>query len=511
METTTDELVLRVPARFTVIGWVVIAVTVAVTSLVAVLIWRVGPSMAFVALPLLALAPQLRTVLLNMSGNRTSHIGADGLLTQLYPWDRRRTLVPWTDVSGVWADSIGRFRYLHVGLHHPEIYVTGGRARRQVLENLLHSHGTPVLVYLPDGDDPVLDAVLEFSGGTVPELDGRPGRDEERKPAPVPWRVYRAAPRNLVLPAVLLLVAAGIGWLAWVSGLFSVGGFSIYAVLFAIGLAWRLRGRTVLDGPGFTIGRQHVPWEDVAVVRFVTTGPMRSVQVVRHRGKPLVARGLVDQPLHHPRYAARLAEVEAACTGRVETQRLWQNAVGVGILLAILPVAFAVYQLFSIDRPWEDRPWWPGVEIATETPDPCPALSTVEAGRLVPTREPQNVYGQADDPSRLCRLGNGSPKLEVKFGRTISGDLIDGSEADFDRSAGVGSFAEPVAGVGDEAVASGGGGSIVRIVARRGNVVVEVTFIPDGDGADRGTTAYAANQAAVVEVARLAVDTVDLR
>lgn len=449
----------------------------------------------------------------NVLGNRASQIDADGILTRIHPRDRRRTRIPWADVSGVWVAPIGQYRYLHVGLRDPDRYTTGGRLRRSTLENLLDTHGTPALVYLHGDDEPALAGVEWFSRETVPVLDGRPTRDDgpDTEPAPVPHRVYRAAPRNLVLPAVLLLVAIGLGWLGWTSMLFSVFAFAACPGLFAVVMVLRLHGRTVLDGSGFTVGSQHVPWSDLAVVQFATAGPFGWVQLVRSRGGTLLARGLVDQPLRHPRHAARLAEVEAACAGRVRVTRRRQSQVAGVVLVALLPTAMAVLQLVAVDRPWRDRPWWPGVEVATATPDPCAALSTVEARQLVRDGEPQTGYGDADSPSRLCRLGNGVPQLEVEIARASFGDLLAEGRDDFDRMRRLEPEAEPVPGLGEEAFTDTYGRSIVRVVARRGNVVVEVLFTPGEAGSDRGTPAYAANLAAVVEVARKAVDTVVLR
>ena len=314
-----------------------------------------------------------------------------------------------------------------------------------------------------------------------------------------------------MLPAALLLAAVGLGWLAWATALFSVAVFAACPVLFALVMVLRLLGRTVLDGSGLTVGSRHVPWSDIALVRFANAGPVGWVQIVRHQGETLLARGLVDQPLRHPRYPARLAEVEAACVGRVRVTRRRQSQVTAAVLIAVLPTFLAVLQFVTIDRPWQDRPWWPGVEIATATPDPCAVLSTVEARRLVPDGEPRNEYGDADDPSRLCRLGSGTPKLEVEIARASYGDPVAEGEGDFDRALGHEPEAEPVPGLGEEAFTGTYGASIVRVVARRANVVVEVRFVPGEAGSDRGTPAYAANEAAVVGLARKVVDTVDLR
>jgi hypothetical protein len=513
METSTDVVVLRVPARFRIIGWVMIAVTLVGVAGIVWLIFNGGAVMAFLAFPLLVLVSPLWTVLPNVLGNRASRIDADGILTRIRPWDLRRTRIPWADVSGVWVAPIGQLRYLHVGLHDPARYITGGRLRRTTLETLLDAHGTPVPVYLHGDEEPALAAVEWFSRETVPVLDGRPVPDgrPETEPVPVPHREYRAAPRALLLPAALLVTAVALGWLGWTSTLFSLVGFAACPLLFAILMVLRLPGRTVLDESGFTVGNRHLPWSDLALVRFVAAGPVGWVQIVRHQGETLLARGLVDQPPRDPRYTARLAEVEAACAGRVGVARRRQGQLGALILIALLPVALATLQLVTVDRPWRDRPWWPGVEVATATPDPCAALSTVEARRLVPDGAPRAASDDAGSPSRRCRLGSGVPQLEVGIDRASYGDLIAEGRDDFDRTRRLGSGVEPVPGLGEEAFTGTYGASIVRVVARRGNVVVEVQFTPGEAGSDRGTPAYAANEAAAIEVARAAVDAVDLR
>jgi hypothetical protein len=223
------------------------------------------------------------------------------------------------------------------------------------------------------------------------------------------------------------------------------------------------------------------------------------------------ARGLVDQPLRHPRYEARIAEVRAACVGRVTTAHRHNNGWIAGLLIAVLPVAFAVSQLFVADRPWENRTWWPGAAFATGTPDACVGLSTEAARRLVPDGEPDHGYGDAGSAMRNCRLTGGTPRLEVDVYRATYGDLIAEAKDDVDRVKRSGGNYSPVADLGDEAFAGADNGSNLKVVARRCNVVVEVQLNPDGDVPDPGAPAYTAMLRSLVDVVRPVIDAVDLR
>jgi hypothetical protein len=491
-----EKLVLPMPARFRVIGWVLLMTVVGVMALVAALAWRT-PVVGIVAL----FAFPLWLILPLASGNRDSQLDDDGVLTRVYPRDRRRTRVPWSDVSAVWVAPIGRFRYLHVAVRDLDTYVVGRAFRRSVLQNLADTHGTPVLIYLPDDDEPALAAV-ERQG--IPVLDARPAPEEkDGEPAPVPHRLYRAAPRNLLLPLGLLLLSAAVAWVAWAAGLISFGVIAFYLVLASGFLLVRLRGRTVLDESGFTVGRRRLPWSSMARVRFVTAGPLRSVQVTPHGGKPVVARGLVDQPLGSPRYAERVAEVKAACAGRVHTGSLRQSVLLGGAFVAAFPLFLAGFQFATVDAPWEDKPWWPGVDVATSTPDPCAALSTEDARRLVPDGDPVQVFGDPETVTRSCRRDGGNVRLDVDVRRETFGDVVAEARSGFRRTAAVSRVTEPVSGLGDEALA-GGSGSRVEVVVRRGNVVIEVSLRSDAKE-------NVPDREAVIAVARNAVAVVDLR
>jgi hypothetical protein len=110
--------------------------------------------------------------------------------------------------------------------------------------------------------------------------------------------------------------------------------------------------------------------------------------------------------------------------------------------------------------PWRDSPWWPGLTVATTTPDACAALSTED---------------------------------EEDFHRSASEDP-----------------ATPIDGLGYEAVVGESEGS-VEVVARRGNVVVEVSFTSYENRVDRSPESFADRRATTIAVARHAVGLVDLR
>jgi len=291
------------------------------------------------------------------------------------------------------------------------------------------------------------------------------------------------------------------------TGLISVGVLGFCCLFFASIALLRLRGKTIVDETGFTVGFHRIPWKDVVRIQFATTGPLRTVRILR-AGTSVVARGLVDQPLHDPRYEARIAEVRAAGTGRTEIGDVKHSAVLSGILVVFFPVLLAGLQFGIVDTPWEDEPWWPGLDIATSTPDACGALSTEDARRLVPDGTVEAVYGEPDGISGFCRRTGSTGQVDVEVSRERWGDLIAEAGKEFRREAD--GAAEAVPGLGDEAVVEAAG-SKVHVVVRRGNVVVEVEFRDDARGEALDTGSFAANRGAVVEVARSAAAAVDLR
>jgi hypothetical protein len=500
VDPSTDVLVLRAPGRHRVVGLLILATLVAVVVGLAF----VAPAPAVVALVLIG--PVAWPLLPAILSSRTARLGPDGVRTRVYPWDRRPIRVPWTDVSTAWIASVGRYRYLHLGLRDPARYVTGGPMRRMVLQGLVDANGTPVLVHLPDGMDG--PALARVTSAAVPVGDARPQRTESPAPeeheSPVPRRTYRASPRNLVLPAVLLLGSAGLAALSFVAGLLSVASLAAYLFAFAVFAAIRLRGRTVLDGSGFTVDGRPVPWSDISEVRFVTVGPFRSVRLLRPPYGVLIARGLVDQPVADPRYAGRVDEVAAACADRVPAGPRRDSALLTALFPLVLVAMLTLTQFAMMDRPWRDSPWWPGLALATSTADPCRPLSTDAAARLVPDAGPEAVYGAESKPGRLCRLDNRLASLEVTLTRATYGDLLAQAREEFRRSSDDG---EPLPGLGDEARVGGSSALAVEVVARRGNVVVEVRF--RGDSGSGPVTATHRSDA--IEVARRAVDTVTLR
>jgi hypothetical protein len=199
------------------------------------------------------------------------------------------------------------------------------------------------------------------------------------------------------------------------------------------------------------------------------------------------------------RFVSVIAIGSGLVAWRVARRRPAHPAAVAGIVVII-----AGLYLATIDEPWEDRWWWPGVAIATGTPDPCVARSTDAARRLAPDGvAPDGGNGTADAVSRVCSWGG---PLTVRTRRGTVGDLVDEAREDLRRTAGASTNVTRVAGLGDEAfVGSFAAGTSVRVVVRRANVVVEVEYFPDDD------STIAADRAAAIDLARYTVDRVDLR
>jgi hypothetical protein len=112
-----------------------------------------------------------------------------------------------------------------------------------------------------------------------------------------------------------------------------------------------------------------------------------------------------------------------------------------------------------------------------------------------------------DDPSRMCRLTDQVSGLEIEVGRERVGDLRAQTAQSYDVSvrATVDVFGpvQRVSGLGDAGVA-GVWDSTMRVIARRGNLLVMVDYRPGPDRpADGGRADCVAVARAVLAAARV--------
>jgi hypothetical protein len=403
----------------------------------------------------------------------------------------RTTVTPWADVAGLWIFSSGRLRVLNV---LPRDGGGGGKA------------GVRYRLPLPDAfrDDDVRDAAHRLSGGTVTLTDGPPA--EPGDPVDVPRRIFRAPRRLWAVPAaltvltLLLLVAMTLtGSAYWVGALAPVFVWTMLAW-------WRVTGRSVLDAEGFTVSGTTIPWSRVHAVNEERIGPWRTVRVTTSalsQGRAL--RGLIDQPPGNPGYGAGAEAVRAACVGRVPFNRVRVNAWLLGLVTVIVPVPMIGLAAYA-SSPWNAH-WWPGVQIATQSPDPCDFLTSDAARRLVPDAAAA-LPGSGFDGRRLeCKLDTLEATLTLvversdpRTGRSADEQARD----DYRFASGVVEDGVPLPGVGDEAVIGVDRQTTVDIAARRSNVVFRLSY------AGRRTDTEAV-RADTVEIVRAAVAAVRVR
>jgi hypothetical protein len=396
-------------------------------------------------------------------------------------------VTPWAEVVGMWILSNGRIRTLHVAPR------TGDR----------YWLGLPETV----GDDEVRDAVRRLSGGTV-EVTSTPPVEPAAPggPVEVARREFRVPARLLLVPAVLaVLTVAMVGFAVLSRSTLLIAPTAPVALWTALAV-WRVTGRSVMDVNGFTVSGYTVPWSAISSVHEERVGPWRTVRVIRKGARQGTAlRGLVDQPPGNPRYGPALDAVRAACGGRVAFTESRANPLLLGSIIVLMPVVLIAVPVV-LTKPWEDY-WWPGVSIATSTPDTCALLRSEPAHRLVPdaTRpRPSTVF---DVKRQECELDTQEARLSLTVERSEPGSG-DGAE---DRARENYAFArqlveggEPLQGVGDEAVIEVARQTTVVIAIRRANVVFRLSY------AGRRTDTDAV-RADAVAIARAAAASVRLR
>jgi len=400
---------------------------------------------------------------------------------------RKVRVTPWAEVAGMWITRNGRIGILHVAPR------TGDRYWVPVPETV--------------GDDEVRAAVRRLSGDTVEVTDGPPV--EPRAVAAVHRREFRAPGRLFVVPvalAVLFVVLAAL--LVVTRWLYLLAPTAPVLIWTAVAF-WRVSGRSAMDDKGFTVDGRTIAWSAISSVHEERIGRWRTVRVIPSGGRQGTAlRGLIDQPPGNPGYRPALEAVRAACAGRVAFTQARVNALMFGTLVTVIlfmPVALVAVP-FVLSRPW-DQHWWPGVAIATATPDPCAVLRSEAARRLVPdgsTPRPSVVYsGQRQE----CTLEAENARLTLHVERSEPGysrSATAEAREDYDIACAVIDDDVPLAGVGDEAVIAVARQVTVDIATRRANVVFRLGY------AGRRTDSDAV-RADAVDLVRAAAASVRLR
>ena len=523
-EGRVSELVISRPAwRYVWIFAAVVAAMVVPTVALAVVASPVV--LVLMALPLgIAIAAVAAA---RSARNGTATLGPAGITMKVYTFDRQPQLVPWPDVRAVWVARDGRFDYLYVLPFDLDRWLAGRRPQQvEVLRVMASRSGTPMMVYLPSGlntHEQVLDAVRELSGGTVEVLSRRPDPEEapERELRPVEPRTLRPTLRLLVPAALFGAAGVALVTAGWRLSVVSAVMTGVLLVAVALVLALRPLARLRIDsvGPAFgLLTRTKLTWSSITAVEVFQLGPWRSVWVrtgvPAHRLPAPSSWPLAGDPDFDARLGL-VADAWAAQGGTGEVTRA--HRLGWIRLIALTPLLVALVMMVGMplvlfDKPWQ-RPYWPGVHLATATPDPCAAVPAPLREPLVGTAPAQpDGYGRdAEDAGRDCRYRtDAGAMLDVVYDREDSrlDDPADEAAEDFESMTRIyvaDMASRPVRDVGDEAVLGSGGQARrtdVVLLARRANVVVRVSY---SGGLDAPTA-----EAAVVAAARAAVGAVRL-
>jgi hypothetical protein len=255
--------------------------------------------------------------------------------------------------------------------------------------------------------------------------------------------------------------------------------------------------RTEVSGHGFRTRSGPMPWHLVSAVEETRLGPARWLRLILWNGRKVLLPGPVSLTGGDPGFAAAVAAVRDACPEPVRfTRRDPRHAkIAAGVLVAVLAVT--LYQ----DRPWH-RAFWPGVVIATMTPDPCAAATEV-AQRLVPGS--RGAGRSLSAHLRTCSFTD-ERRAQWLVVQVTREPPHDGDDAPTRAAASYDSDRRIVAdegtdtpGVTDEAtveIAESGSGMVTgTAVARRVNVVIQVRYT-------RWTGTATDGRAALVDVTR---------
>jgi hypothetical protein len=313
----------------------------------------------------------------------------------------RSITMPWADVAH--ADLLPVNSRIHLTLvpKDPGRYVTGGPLRRILMRLRLDSgRGFHLFVGLdPYRGVAVREAVERFSGGAVrivePPLPAEPPVDPAR--LAVPRRAFRPSPRSYPVIAALCVVGIALLWAG------SAGDWSVLTCAGLLSLAVGAAAvvvqsrRTELSGDGFRTRAGRMPWHLVTAVEETRLGPARWLRLLLWNGRRALLPGPVSLTGADPRFTADVAAIREACPVPVNRARPKQTTV---VLVVLVLLGVALYQ----DRPWH-RAFWPGVRIATATPDACAAAADT-ARRLVPGTTPGRPGNPDLGTVRTCRFAD---------------------------------------------------------------------------------------------------------
>jgi hypothetical protein len=183
--------------------------------------------------------------------------------------------------------------------------------------------------------------------------------------------------------------------------------------------------------------------------------------------------------------------------GRPRRAPAWRPYAAVVALVLLFPIATGAQQAWN-------QPWFPGVESATKTPDPCLAVGPAALQRLeLPGTGLSNAgLGIGRGVDQTCTFRSGSAAMAVRYrvaNAFFGSSRRKAAKVAAEQMTTTGTQAVP--GLFDEARISAGAGGTAHLVARRANVVVEISYQGIG-GPDLAP--------AIIDVARGALATVDV-
>ncbi|GIJ50462.1 hypothetical protein Val02_73480 [Virgisporangium aliadipatigenens] len=384
---------------------------------------------------------------------------ADGVLLRR-AFARRPFLLPWGKVMHVSAAPDGRPLHLSV------------IARDRVSRPYHLQVGADVFRWRAVGE-----ALARLSGGRF-TLDGQVEESPADPDGPAP-RALRPAPWTYAVAALLAVAGAALLFLGDTTPRWSVvqqlGGYLV--ALGGAGL-WVARGRSTVDRRGVRTAAGHLPWDAVDAVEERHLGPWRRVRLVLPGGRGVPVPGLVTLTGSDRRFRADVAALQELSGERVEHRDRRASELVAAAVVLVLALGLALYR----DRPW-DRAFWPGVAIATTTPDPC-AANAAEARRLLPaaptaTRRDEPTAGGVEAFRCHWREEDTLRYLIVVVERCdldADHDAVQAAAAQYERQVRIyASRGTETAGIADAATITVRSGT-ARAVARRANVVIRVEY-----------------------------------
>jgi hypothetical protein len=273
-------------------------------------------------------------------------------------------------------------------------------------------------------------------------------------------------------------------------------GLSLFFTLMAI--LPRLSGETVVDASGVTCrnGRSsdHYPWEQVDRISYAAGAfGCRLVLFLRTRKRIPLAGPSAGLFTRKRKLRARLGPISAWAgvhRDRVTSTPITslQRSAAVTINGVVLFVMLAIGGLaVLLSPPWKQA-YWPGRDVASTLPSACSVVDVATMRRLVPQATAPNG-DPGGERTTSCAWGTDGPapgvdvQLEIEEPREFD---LDGPEAHAHRlflSRADDSCPTRLPGVGDEACSGVENRpedpARALVVARKGNVLVTVTYAAD--------------------------------